>query len=152
MKTPPHNHPLKTFLLLCISNMLILILTANATAQTNISGRVTNATHEPLPYATVTNKNTNKAVVTNNNGDFSIAAKTGDVIEASIVGYTNQQVTVNGNDPLSIVLQAGETKLNEVVVVGYNTQSRRSLTSAVATVSGEELNKRVQTNPATLLQ
>ena len=152
MKNSPHKRLLKTFLLLCVSNMLIFIFAANATAQTSISGRVTNADNEPLPYTTVTNKNTNKAVITNNNGEFTIAAKTGDVIEASIVGYTNQQITVNGNEPLSFVLQAGKNTLNEIVVVGYNTQSRRNLTSAVATVSGDELNKRVQTNPATLLQ
>ena len=152
MKNSPHKRLLKTFLLLCVSNMLIFIFAANATAQTSISGRVTNADNEPLPYTTVTNKNTNKAVITNNNGEFTIAAKTGDVIEASIVGYTNQQITVNGNESLSFVLQAGKNTLNEIVVVGYNTQSRRNLTSAVATVSGDELNKRVQTNPATLLQ
>ncbi|TKK65834.1 TonB-dependent receptor [Ilyomonas limi] len=152
MKNSPHKNLLQTLLLLCISNVLIFLFATSAIAQTNISGRVTNAANEPLPYASVTNKNTNKAVVTDNNGAFTIAARAGDVIEASIVGYINQQITVNGSEPLSFVLQPGETKLNEVVVVGYNTQSRRNLTSAVATVSGDELNKRVQTNPATLLQ
>ena len=148
----PTQKSSKNFRLPGIFTIVILLFAASAIAQTSITGHVANASNEPLPYATVTNKNSNKAVITNNNGEFTITAKSGDVIEASIVGYINQQITVNGNEPLSFVLQAGKNNLNEIVVVGYNTQSRRNLTSAVATVSGDELNKRVQTNPATLLQ
>ena len=139
------------YLRLFVTNM-VLWFALNASAQNNISGRVLNDSTEVLQAATVTNKNSNQSVVTGNNGEFSIAAKPGDVLEASAVGYINQQLTIKANEAISFVLQSGSSKLDEVLVVGYNTQSRRNIIGSVASVTGAEINKRVQTNPATLLQ
>lgn len=68
------------------------------------------------------------------------------------IGFARQEIPVNGKNLIDVTLLEDDTKLSEIVVTGYTTQSRHSLTSAIASVPGEELNKRVATNPVTLLQ
>lgn len=115
-----------------------------------VKGKVVNNDGEPL--AGVTIRSGNNITVSDAEGNFSIDVTTGGSIEISYVGFATQTIKVGTQTSIDIVMQAVENKLDEVVVVGYNTQSRRKLTSAVATISGEEINKRVATNPAALLQ
>lgn len=68
------------------------------------------------------------------------------------IGYINKEVVVGNASVLNVTLISEPKSINEIVVVGYSTQSKRKFTIAVVTVSGDELNKRVATSPATLLQ
>ncbi|WP_207632803.1 TonB-dependent receptor [Foetidibacter luteolus] len=117
-----------------------------------VQGKVTSAKGEPLESVTVAVDKPSSVTVTNEKGEYTVNADDDAVISFSSIGFVQQNVKVNGRAEINIVLAASSAELNEIVVVGYNTQNRRKLTSAVATVSGEDLNKRVATNPATLLQ
>ena len=117
-----------------------------------IRGNVMSSKNEPVENATVSVDKPAASVATNSKGEFSIMAENTSTITISSVGFATQQIKVNDQTEINISLEQSTSSLTDVVVVGYSTQSRRNLTSAVATVKGEELNKRIATNPATLLQ
>ncbi|WP_176851907.1 TonB-dependent receptor [Mucilaginibacter sp. OK268] len=117
-----------------------------------ISGTVTDDKGAPLPGASVMLKDVQKGTVTNAAGQFSIDAKPGDVLVISFVGFQTREIVIGAQSKIEVSMTALTSALNEMVVVGYTTQSRHKLTSAVVTVSGDELNKRVATSPSTLLQ
>lgn len=137
----------RPFLLLII----VLLSSMCLRAQQTVKGRVT-AGDSALAGVTVQLKGTAVGTQTNANGEFNINAPANGTLLVSAIGYAAQEVKIGGQAMLRIVLQPADQLLNQVVVVGYGTQSKRKLTSAVATVSGEDLNRRVATNPSALLQ
>lgn len=128
-----------------------ILLSLSVSAQQTIRGRVTSG-DTAVTGVTIQLKGTAVGTQTNVKGEFSISAPANGTLVVSAIGYASQEVRINGQTNLSIALETADQQLNQVVVVGYGTQSRRKLTSAVVTVSGEDLNKRVATNPVTLLQ
>lgn len=123
----------------------------HASAQQTVRGRVTSA-DTAVSGVTIQLKGTSTGTQTNNKGEFSINAPGNGTLLVSGIGFASQEVPVGGRSAITIALQTADQQLNQIVVVGYGTQSKRKLTSAVVTVSGEELNKRIATNPTTLLQ
>ena len=94
-----------------------------------INGTIVDDQGMPLPGVNVIVQNTNRGVQTDFDGHFSIAASTGEVLEFSYVGFTSQTVTIGPDmQDLSIILGEDAAQLDEVVVVGYGTQSKRQLT------------------------
>lgn len=120
--------------------------------QQTVTGTVTDDNGLPLPGATVKVAGTNRGTTTNFNGEFSIEARRGDVLQVSYVGFQTYEVTISGETDLIIELQTDSASLDEVVVVGYGTQRRSDLTGAVSSVSDEEFNKGIVNNPGDLLQ
>lgn len=112
-----------------------------AFAQTSVTGKVTDqSTGAPLPNVNVTVKGTNRGTITNDNGVFSINLQQGDaVLVFSSTGFAETEIQVNGRNTIDVALATSSTKLSEVVVVGYGTQSRRDLTGAVASVKGDAI-------------
>jgi len=118
-----------------------------------ITGKVTDALGAGLPGVTIKVKGTTAAVATDSQGNYTINAPDYNAtLVVTYLGYVTREVAINGQKVVNIQLQEENKALNEVVVVGYSTQSRHKLTSAVVTVSGDELNKRVATSPTALLQ
>jgi len=115
---------------------LAIMLTAGIYAQ-NISGTVT-SDDGPLPGATVLVQGTNNFATTDFDGNFTIEAAQGATLEVSFVGYTTQQVTVDG-DQITISLELGNLLEEVIVTTGYGTQSKRDITGAVSTIDAEEL-------------
>ena len=137
-------------------NRVVITLTQNdihgVSPAKTITGSVINEKGEPLAGASVVIKGTTTGTVTKEDGTFAINANQGDVLIISIIGYNSQEVKVGDSNNLTISLTTISRNMDEVVVVGYGTQIKSKLTSAVATVSGQDLNKRVATNSASLLQ
>lgn len=128
-------------------------VTTEAQPPMDVRGKVVDAKGEPLIGVNVRVKGTSLGTVTDVNGNFKIRVPDGEaILTVSYVGFTPQQVAVNGRADLTITMAVSASNLNEVVVVGYGTQRKADLTGAVATVSGSDLNKRVATDPAQLLQ
>lgn len=122
-------------------------------SQNVITGTVVDETNQPVPGVGVVNSNSGKGTVTDANGKFSIAANATDVLRFSYVGYQSQSITVGTQQQISIKLKvATDTKLNEVVVVGYGTQKRGEITSAVSTVKSEDFNQGGSRSPLDLIQ
>ena len=129
------------FFLLCSTVML---------AQNKVSGTVLDATGEPLIGVSVLEAGTSNGVVTDFDGNFTLAVKQGAQLTFSYVGYTSQ--TLAAKDGMTVTLQEDNTVLNEVVVVGYGTMRRKDVTSSITTVQAKDLNKGVFSDPASLLQ
>jgi TonB-linked SusC/RagA family outer membrane protein len=118
-----------------------------------ITGKVFDENGKPLAGASVKLKGTDMGTTTDDRGRFLLQnPKEGDRLIISYVGYESAEILVSKSTDLKIVLKPLETKASEVVVVGYGTQKKVNLTGAIATATGTELNKRVVTNPASLLQ
>ena len=129
------------FFLLCSTVML---------AQNKVSGTVLDATGEPLIGVSVLEAGTSNGVVTDFDGNFTLAVKQGAQLTFSYVGYTSQ--TLAAKDGMTVTLQEDNTVLNEVVVVGYGTMRRKDVTSSITTVKAEDLNRGVFSDPASMLQ
>lgn len=94
----------------------------------------------PLPGATVLLKGTKTGVSSDFDGNYSIQAKTGDVLEFSFVGMKTKSVTVGASSKIDVVMES-DTNFDEVVVVGTDTKRRAELTSAVSNVTSEQLSR-----------
>lgn len=113
-------------------------------AQTKISGTVRSSSdNRPIESASVLLKGSATGTQTNAAGQFTIIAKAGDQLTVSSVGYTPVTVMVSGtSSEMIIVLTSIQNDLEDVVVVGYGTQKKVSLTSAVTQIKGSELVRR----------
>ncbi|MCB2378514.1 TonB-dependent receptor [Hymenobacter sp. BT635] len=110
-------------------------------ADVPVSGRVTQANGEPLPGVTVLVKGTTIGTSTNSDGTFVLSVPENSTLVFSYVGYLRQEVAVTGSNSgnLAVTLADDLKALSEVVVVGYGTQERASVTGAVSSVSAREI-------------
>ncbi len=107
-----------------------------------ITGKVvTSDDSKPLSGATVTIKGSNAATTTDSAGTFKIKAAPTDVLLASFVGYSNVEMPVGSGADLVIRLNQNIQYGDEVVVIGYGTQKKSSVTGAVAKISSAGLNQ-----------
>jgi TonB-linked SusC/RagA family outer membrane protein len=136
----------QTFKGTCCALVLVLLCAAGLDAQ-RISGVVTDAeTSEPLPGATIAIQGQARGTVTDANGQFSLDAVPGDVLSVSLVGYTDQTVTIGSATNISILLSQG-TALQEVMVTALGiSREKKSLGYAAQEVKGDDLNKARETN------
>jgi len=116
-----------------------LALHARVLADTPVTGRVTNAAGEGLPGVTVLVKGTTIGTATDVNGNFAITVPEGSTLVFSSVGFMRQEVPVGNTTAFSIQMKDDTQSLKEIVVVGYGTQSRQELTTAVSSVNGAAL-------------
>jgi TonB-dependent starch-binding outer membrane protein SusC len=117
-----------------------------------VKGKVTSA-GSPMPGVSIQIKGTSKGAVTDHNGDYSIIVDDDkSILVFSFIGYGTQEVTVNGMSVIDIELEEDITSLSEVVVVGYGTDSRKTLTSAISSVKTEDLNRGAIADVGQLLQ
>ena len=128
---------------------LVFLLGAMAQAQT-VNGLVT-SDDGPLPGATIVVKGTNNGTTADFDGNFSINATADDILVVSFVGFSTQEVAVNGQDQISVYLQT-DNELEEVVVTGYGSQRSKEITSAVVKVDEEEFNRGTINSANQLLQ
>ena len=107
--------------------------------QTTVTGTVTDSNGVPLPGANVVEKGTTNGVQTDFDGNYALNVQPGAVLVVSYIGFTSTEITVGSNSVIDVVLQEDAQALDEVVVTGYGTQSKREITGAVTTVDAEEL-------------
>ena len=105
--------------------------------QLTISGKVTSAEDKGgIPGVTIKLKNAATALgQTDANGNYSVKAGKGDVLQFIYLGFATQEVIVESKTKIDIALISNDSKLNEVVVVGFGTQKKATLTGAVSTVN-----------------
>lgn len=121
--------------------------------RTSVSGRITGEDGTPLAGVSVQVKGTKTGVSTNNNGEYTISvSKPTDVLVFSSVGFENQETAVNGQSSIDTKLMTANTKLNDVVVVGYGTQRQKDVTGAVSSVTADDFNEGPLLSPQQLIQ
>lgn len=110
--------------------------------QARVTGKVlaqVGSNQEPSGGVTVQVKGTQRRTFTNDAGTFSIEAKTGEVLVFTSVGYQTREILVSSPTAvLNVVLQEGTEELDQVVVTGYQTQERRTITGAMGQVTAED--------------
>ncbi|MXN92527.1 SusC/RagA family TonB-linked outer membrane protein [Flavobacterium sp. Sd200] len=124
--------------------LFILLLTGTeAWAQkTSVSGTVSDQSGVTIPGATVTEKGTSNAIMTDVDGKFSIeVASPKSELVFSFIGYETITQAAGSGKQLNIIMKESASQLDEVVVIGYGTARKQDLTGAVATVSGDDLKK-----------
>lgn len=116
-----------------------------------VTGVVKDTAGHPLPGVTISIRGTKKGTATGANGRFSIDASPGDVLLLSFIGYQPREYVVGSALDISIVLRAAVSGLDETVVKGYYTTSKRLNTGAVGTVRAETIEKQPVSNVLTAL-
>jgi TonB-linked SusC/RagA family outer membrane protein len=115
--------------------LLLLVSTQLLAQQKTVTGTITDSLNAPLTGVSITVKGTEKTVTSNNKGEFSVSVPSNNaVLVFSYVGFATQEVSVGSNTTLAVTMKASETKMDEVVVVGYGKQSRRNVTGSVTKV------------------
>ncbi|SEB17733.1 SusC/RagA family TonB-linked outer membrane protein [Pedobacter hartonius] len=127
-----------------LSGKTILILKRPPTQQQGISGRVVDSAGKTFPGASLKVMETNRTYTTNAEGFYTIALPSGSyTIEAAFISFETQRKTVkveNGTGAtVDFVLQTSEKLLDQVVIVGYGSQSRRSLSTAISSYDGKKM-------------
>ena len=130
---------------------MMFCLAFEVQAQTSATGVVKDATGEPLIGVTVAVKGQKGGTVTDFDGNFSVKAKSGDVLVFSYIGYKAQEVKYIGK-PLEVTMKDDNALLDEVVVVGYGTMKRSDITGSTVSVTGDELKKTIATSVDQALQ
>ena len=128
---------LKTFR---IALMLVLSLIVGTVSAQTVNGNVVDETGEPVIGATVMEKGTKNATVTDFDGNFTIKMGSGKVLTISYIGMQTQDVNVAGKSSVNVILKEDATTLQDVVVVGYGTMKKQDLTGSVSSVNTEQLN------------
>jgi len=151
MKNYIPGNPMKQHWL--VPFLFLLFCTVIVHAQSiQVKGKVTDETGGGMPGATVKVKGKAAATATDNNGNFAIQAAATDILVINILGYTTQEVPVNGQVVINVQLKPGTNDLSEVVVVGYGTQLKKDLTGSVAIVDAKEIKKTSASDIGQLLQ
>ena len=128
---------LKTFRL---ALTLILSLFVGTVSAQTVNGNVVDETGEAVIGATVMEKGTKNATVTDFDGNFTINMGDSKVLVISYIGMQTQEINVAGKSSVNVVLKEDATTLQDVVVVGYGTMKKTDLTGSVSSVNTEQLN------------
>jgi TonB-linked SusC/RagA family outer membrane protein len=131
----------------------LLIPAVSAAQNVDVSGSVTNAEGQPITGVSVLVKSSSPQIATSTDakGQYTIQAPQGAVLHYSFVGFLSAEETVGTRSRIDVVLQTDEAALEEVVVVGYGTQRKVTLTGAVSGIKGSEMTKTKNENPQNML-
>lgn len=118
------------------------LVTERVQQTSTINGKVTDANGEAIIGASVTVKGTtSNGTITDLDGKFNLDAPANATLVISYVGYKTIEIPVNGKKTLTITLKEDTEMLDEVVVVGYGTQKKATLTGSVSSVGGDDIKK-----------
>ena len=121
--------------------------------EVTVKGKVTDKEGMPLPGVTIVLKGTTIGTASDVDGNFSLnIPKAGMVLQFSYVGMKNKELTVQGNGEFNIVMEYDQSDLDEVVVIGYGTATKKDLTGAVARFDSKIIEESTATNIAHMMQ
>ena len=121
---------------------IVLLLLANLSlmAQQTITGVVKDTGGQPMSGVTVVVTGTAAGTITGVDGKYTLPVPAGaTTLRFSFIGYTNLEVPISGKSVIDATLQQAVNEMSEVVVVGYGTQKRTTVTGAITSVSSKEL-------------
>ncbi len=123
-------------------NLMLLFFFISITSvlaqEKTISGTVTDDSG-PLPGVSVIIKGTTTGTETDFDGNYSITAKVGDILQFRFVGMITVEKTIGTSDVINVILKNDNNILDEVVVIGFGTQTRRKVTDNIASISSDEI-------------
>ncbi|KOS05826.1 hypothetical protein AM493_07080 [Flavobacterium akiainvivens] len=117
-----------------------------------VSGTITGSDGLPAAFVSIIQKGTTNGVSADDSGNYTITVPSNATLEVSGMGYATQEVAVAGKSVINITVQAESSQLEEVVIVGYGSQKKADLTSAISVVDAKQIQKRQATTVAESLQ
>lgn len=106
-----------------------------------LSGTTADEAGIPIPGVNVVILNTTNGTSADFDGNFKIDVSDGDVLQFTSLGYLSQSVVVSGQNNISIVMVEDAAQLDEVIVVGYGTQKKSTITGSISKVTNETLDQ-----------
>ncbi len=131
------NFKLKLFMVV----MLLVNIQLFAQDTYDLSGTVTDANNVPIPGANIVVANTTRGTQSDFDGNFTIQVTSGDILRFSYIGYTTETVAIVAQKTVSVTLKEDASQLDEVVVVGYGTQKKSTVTGSISKVTNETLDQ-----------
>ena len=120
--------------------VLLLLANLSLMAQQTITGVVKDTGGQPMSGVTVVVKGTSAGTLTGSDGKYSLPVPAGaTTLRFSFIGYTNLEVAINGRSVIDATLEQALNEMSEVVVVGYGTQRRATVTGAISSVTSDKI-------------
>jgi TonB-linked SusC/RagA family outer membrane protein len=138
--------------LLLIWTFLLFATVPGLSQSLPVKGIISGINNEPLSGADIIIKGTKTGTTTNSNGEFELTAPGNAILVISHVGYTAKEIAVEGRSFVHEVLQTQNQQMSEVVVIGYQTASKKSVTTSIKSVSSKDIESYVTGNVANALQ
>src|SRR5690606_17533016 len=138
----------------CLAASLFFLTThIHAQELITVSGVVLDAeTGETIPGATVKAKGSDAGTQTDIDGTYSLQVAADEILVFSFISYTTQEIPVNKQTRIDVNLETSSQELDQVVVIGYGTATKRDLTGSIATVEGEDVANKPASNPISSIQ
>lgn len=135
------------------NNLIVIKEDPLAKKDVVIKGSILGDDGRPVSGASVQIKGSTIGTVTNAEGAFTMTAPNANVtLVISSVGFTTLEYALNGNTDVNIVLKTSQQVMDQVVVIGYGTATKRDLTGSIAKIAGDEIADKPNTNPVASLQ
>jgi len=126
-----------------VDKQIVLTAISNQKTSTSkkITGLVTDEKGDPIIGASIVVKGSTIGTVSDVDGKFSVEVPSPAILKFSYIGYVNKEIEVTNKSAINVQLTENSKNLDEVVVVGYGTQRKGTLTSSVSVVKADEINK-----------
>lgn len=118
---------------------LLMIFSVLVYGQTTVSGTVLDSDGNPIPGVTVFISGTSQGTTTDFDGNYSIEAESDQVLVFSSLGFSTQNFTVGDQTSIDVSLEEAAEALDEIIVTGYGTETKRETTGAISTVKAKDL-------------
>lgn len=133
--------------------MLMMSAVITMAQNQTVNGKITDEKGLALPFVNISVKGTLQGVVADNNGNYTLeVADKNATMVFSFIGYSSQEIEINGKTTIDVVLKEDLMGLDEVIVVGYGTVKKSDATGAVVSLKSESLEKTPATSVDQLLQ
>jgi TonB-linked SusC/RagA family outer membrane protein len=133
---------MKQKLLNCLIAFVMLLSTLSSYSQTTkITGTVTSDNGEQLPGASVVIVGTTKGTTTNSKGAFVIEVLATDKLKFSLIGFLSKEIVVGNQTNIDLILDFDDRSLDEVVVIGFGTQKKESVTGSIAVITSKDIER-----------
>jgi TonB-linked SusC/RagA family outer membrane protein len=137
-----------------LANNLVVLKAKNTfVADIRVTGKVTSPTGEGIPGVSVSVKGSSVGTSTDAAGNFTLTVPDNATLVFSSVGFETQEVPVNNRTSIDVSMKESTGRsMDEVVVIGYGTASKRDLTGSIVKIQGKEVADKPNTNPVASLQ
>jgi TonB-linked SusC/RagA family outer membrane protein len=133
-------------------NLVVLYLRDDEIKDISIKGTITDESGKLLEGASIKVKGSKTGTYTNASGEYTLSVPDNAILVISYVGYEPTEVAVGGRSAIDIKLKASSQKMDEIVVIGYGSASKRDLTGSIVKIAGKEIADKPNTNPTASLQ
>jgi TonB-linked SusC/RagA family outer membrane protein len=144
-------HHMKKFLQVFVGCAMMFCATG-ALAQNDVTGIVKERSGVGMPGVSVSVKGTNTGAITDADGNFSVNATEGSILVFSFIGYETVERTVTGATRIEVELKESSTVLDEVVMIGYGSTTKKEITGAVTSLKEKDFNTGTFNDPMGLIQ